>query len=59
MSQEQMSTSRNVRLLRDYAELTKARITTLIVLTLARPTLAQVLRPDGCYQVLAETKDEK
>ena len=33
MSQEQMSTSRNVSLLRDYAELTKARITTLIVLT--------------------------
>ena len=33
MSQEQISTSRSVSLLRDYAELTKARITTLIVLT--------------------------
>lgn len=33
MFQEQLSTSRSVSLLRDYAELTKARITTLIVLT--------------------------
>jgi len=33
MFQEQASTKRSVSLLRDYAELTKARITTLIVLT--------------------------
>jgi protoheme IX farnesyltransferase len=33
MFQKQISTSRSVSLLRDYAELTKARITTLIVLT--------------------------
>lgn len=33
MLQEQVSTSRSASLLRDYAELTKARITTLIVLT--------------------------
>jgi len=33
MFQKQVSTSRGVSLLRDYAELTKARITTLIVLT--------------------------
>jgi protoheme IX farnesyltransferase len=33
MYQKQVSTSRSVSVLRDYAELTKARITTLIVLT--------------------------